>query len=143
MTEKKRCSKCEQERRLGDFHKKSYGSRDGRQSRCKFCVKGDDATPERKAQKRAAWSSPEGRLRDRAKVLRRHGLTPADYDTMLAKQGGVCKICGRGPQGDRLHVDHDHATGKVRGILCVSCNTTLGKLETYMAKFLDYLGVTA
>lgn len=71
-------------------------------------------------------------MRERA-YKRLYGITVADYDRMLANQGGGCGICqtteskGRG----RFHVDHDHKTGKVRGILCHSCNTALGRVERY------------
>ena len=62
---------------------------------------------------------------DRARWLRRYGLSLADYDAMLARQGGVCGICKR-QSGIRLCVDHCHATGRVRGLLCRSCNAGLG-----------------
>jgi hypothetical protein len=48
-----------------------------------------------------------------------------DYDGMLARQGGVCKICHKPPR-TRLCLDHDHANGRVRGLLCHKCNTGLG-----------------
>lgn len=59
-----------------------------------------------------------------------YGLTFEDYAKKLGLQGGGCAICGscenfRGDQ-KMLHVDHDHATGKVRGILCAKCNGGLG-----------------
>lgn len=57
------------------------------------------------------------------------------YDAMLAAQGGVCAICGRpetrpAPNGQpsRLHVDHNHSTGLVRGLLCNNCNQAIGKM---------------
>lgn len=46
----------------------------------------------------------------------------AQYDKMLAAQGGKCAICKRPPKSRRLAVDHDHKTGKVRGLLCFRCN---------------------
>lgn len=49
-----------------------------------------------------------------------------DYNEMLARQGGVCAICGLMPKNKRLHVDHDHKTGKVRALLCNGCNTGIG-----------------
>lgn len=62
----------------------------------------------------------------------RYGITQEQYDAMHAAQGGVCAICGKPPKGGRtssknLHVDHDHATGKIRGLLCNDCNPGLGK----------------
>jgi hypothetical protein len=61
----------------------------------------------------------------------RLGLTQADYDRLLAAQGGVCAICERPPKTRRLHVDHDHKSGKVRGLLCFTCNRyVLGKYAT-------------
>jgi len=69
----------------------------------------------------------------RQQDLRRYGLTIELYDSLLAKQGGGCAICGRKESGDskrrRLFVDHDHATGKVRGLLCASCNYGLGNFK--------------
>ena len=58
---------------------------------------------------------------------------PVDYAALLAAQGGVCAICGRPPKqgGRKLHVDHDHRTGRIRGLLCFTCNRyILGKYAT-------------
>jgi hypothetical protein len=67
----------------------------------------------------------------RAEHLRRaFGLTQDEYERMLAEQGGPCAICGREPRaGKHLHVDHDHDTGRVRGLLCFSCNVAVGQLQ--------------
>jgi hypothetical protein len=51
---------------------------------------------------------------------------------MLKEQHGCCKICGvteEDASGKRLHVDHNHATGQVRGLLCTRCNTAIGKFK--------------
>lgn len=53
-----------------------------------------------------------------------YGISLADYDVMLAQQGGACAICKI--SGAKLCVDHCHATGKVRGLLCAKCNSALG-----------------
>ena len=64
-----------------------------------------------------------------------YGLNQVDYDRMLQDQEGVCKICLRRSTRIRmgkllpLAVDHDHQTGKVRGLLCNSCNTAIGLLH--------------
>lgn len=55
-------------------------------------------------------------------LQRQYGLTIERYDGMLVAQGGVCAICGNPPKKRRLCVDHDHKTGKVRGLLCFRCN---------------------
>lgn len=62
---------------------------------------------------------------------RRYGITDADYQRMLAAQGGVCAICSRGPDtvDGLLHIDHDHMTGRVRALLCKKCNTALGNIQ--------------
>jgi hypothetical protein len=65
-------------------------------------------------------------------LLRKYGITLDDYQEMLAQQEGKCAICGSTEAknfGDTLVVDHDHATGKVRGLLCGTCNTALGKFR--------------
>lgn len=79
------------------------------------------------------YKTPRGKY-----VIRRHnlkrlfGITPEQYDRLLAKQSGVCAICGRHPDPSeprRFHVDHCHSTGRVRGILCGQCNSGIGKLK--------------
>lgn len=73
--------------------------------------------------------------RRRYQLGKRYGITPEQYDEMLADQSGVCAICcglpdrsnGSGPK--RLVVDHNHDTGEVRGLLCWSCNVKLHALE--------------
>jgi hypothetical protein len=93
--------------------------------------------------KRAALSA---RWRERAPGYMRqylYGLTPEQYDALLAEQDGKCAICrtddwpGRGP-----HADHDHATRKVRGVLCGNCNNGLGNFRDDPAQLraaADYL----
>lgn len=61
--------------------------------------------------------------------LRLYGLSSADYERLLTKQGGLCGMCATVPvQNEVLSVDHDHVTGKVRGLLHKKCNTALGLL---------------
>ena len=62
----------------------------------------------------------------RMKYQRMYGITIEDYDRMYEEQGGRCAICRTdqpGGAGERFSVDHDHETGKVRGLLCNNCNT--------------------
>jgi hypothetical protein len=50
------------------------------------------------------------------------GITDELYFEMLERQGGHCALCPATPKTRRLHVDHDHKTGAVRGLLCHRCN---------------------
>lgn len=68
----------------------------------------------------------------RYKLKTAYGLTEEQYDDMLALQDGRCLICRREFASDRRlvpHVDHCHETGRVRGILCFTCNTGIGKFN--------------
>lgn len=77
----------------------------------------------------------------RSLLKTKYGLTPKDYNALLASQGGVCAICRRRP-AHRLCVDHDHQTGKVRGLLCACCNGGVGQFRddpTLLRLAADYL----
>lgn len=63
----------------------------------------------------------------------KYDLTVEEWDRLFEKQNRGCAICGRDPRGkhrnnQRLSVDHDHKTDRVRGLLCFTCNSGLGKL---------------
>lgn len=60
-----------------------------------------------------------------------YGITPEQYNEMFNNQEGCCAICGRHQNNFKraLHVDHDHITNKVRGLLCVNCNAGIGNLK--------------
>lgn len=88
---------------------------------------------EKARQQRRDWGS-----RNR---LRKHGLTDDQYRRMEETFGGRCFLCLREPAG-KLHIDHDHNTGRVRGLLCPNCNTALGLLRddiTTVARIEGYL----
>jgi hypothetical protein len=81
----------------------------------------------------------EGFNIQRKSRLKRLGFTTELFDQMLKSQKNVCALCGTDtPGGPRNEwaADHDHNTGKPRGLLCMSCNTTLGHIE---AKNLDWM----
>jgi Recombination endonuclease VII len=84
------------------------------------------------AQRRRKRQEPETREKNRVRSRRwllktQYGMTLEDYDAMLARQGGVCKICRRKPKPEKiLAVDHNHATKRVRDLLCNGCNSMLG-----------------
>jgi hypothetical protein len=87
-----------------------------------------DRNPEKVKVSRARWNAENAEKKAtgrRRANLRRYGLTIETYDELLAKQDGVCGICGRADadsRGNRLAVDHDHLSGQVRGLLCTRCN---------------------
>jgi hypothetical protein len=65
----------------------------------------------------------------------RYGLEPAQHAALLVAQGGRCAVC-RGSGGQRgLAVDHDHSTGRVRGLLCSACNSAIGLLRERAENF--------
>ena len=72
----------------------------------------------------------QGRSRDDQRLYTMYGIMVEDYETMRSEQKGCCAICGKHESKctKRLHIDHCHATGKVRGLLCGSCNTAIGLL---------------
>lgn len=86
---------------------------------------------------------------NRADQLRnKFNLTLQEYETLLIAQNGVCALCHRpervrvAGKVRRLSVDHDHVTGKVRGLLCMRCNTLLGYADEAVETLLravDYL----
>ena len=70
----------------------------------------------------------------RSKWLKHYGITEEQYNEVLVKQGGKCAVCGEDNldiRGNPSHlcVDHDHATGKIRGLLCKHCNIAAGNLR--------------
>lgn len=77
-----------------------------------------------------------------ATLKKKYGITQKQYNDMLLSQDNKCHICGVEPTKQRLHVDHNHLTGKVRALLCQSCNTSIGKMKespSLLRKLADYL----
>ncbi|MEU6591635.1 endonuclease VII domain-containing protein [Streptomyces sp. NPDC046881] len=100
----KLCRSCGQVKPHSEWHRNATAS-DGLSTRCKAC--------------RAALGR-EDHLR------RTYGITRAERDRLVTSQGGVCCICLAAPPA---HVDHCHETGRVRGVLCFSCNAALGQFK--------------
>lgn len=75
-------------------------------------------------------------------LQKKYGITMQDWLDMLVRAGNACEICGDSDETTRLCVDHNHKTGKVRGVLCAKCNKGLGNLgDTIesLQKAIDYL----
>jgi hypothetical protein len=108
------CSKCKTRKPIYDFNK-NRSKKDGLSSQCKLCISKCGRKPRSKQKK------------FETNLKYRFNLTLEQYDKMYDAQDGVCKICkGVNKDGRRLAVDHDHKTGKIRGLLCVKCNRLLG-----------------
>lgn len=120
---KKICTRCGDEKEI-KFFSKTLKGKYGVHSQCLEC---------RNAYERERYS-----VGDRAKRLQRgrytytkqiwqeYKLTMPQYVEILNKQNNCCAICNRTVE---LVVDHDHQTKKVRGLLCIKCNTGLGKFN--------------
>ena len=156
----KRCKICGELKPLSEFYR-APGARDGFRLDCKQCnlaaraakyrdnprpaieraLRWQRENPERhKAKQREYTESGRKSVSNRKSHLKRkYGLTLEDFDALLAAQGGGCAICGR-PDAD--NVDHDHRTGRVRGILCFNCNVAIGHIaddEDRLAAAMKYL----
>lgn len=141
----KKCTKCNELRQETDYYiaNKTKGTR---KIICKYCcqlkIKQDRiANPESwkkiEARRKKKWAE---KYRDRCRDSRlkyEYGIDSVTYDEMLKHQDNVCAICLQ-PETKlhkvtgslkRLAVDHCHVTGKVRGLLCFDCNSSLGKFK--------------
>ena len=109
------CPDCQQVRTVEDFSR-TRANKSGINAYCKPCH-----SARGKASKDKVGGSRTYHL-----LQRRYGITAEDADRMFAAQDGLCAICCERPAE---HVDHDHATGLVRGLLCFNCNGGLGQLR--------------
>jgi hypothetical protein len=136
------CNRCGETKPVSEFSRYADSSapltgwryyshcRDCNKQQCK--AYGAANRPRRNARLKSwrANNKPFAKALDRRRSLsRKYGLTEADFNRMFAEQGGRCLVCD---QKKRLVVDHCHATGLVRGLLCHKCNLAIGVLETIM-----------
>ncbi len=156
----KKCSKCGEVKPLSSYYRAGANYYRGDCIPCNLVAKAERhrlnpeparrrtkewqrANPDRVAANREAFIASGGKkVADRRSHLKRkYGMTIEEYDAMLEAQGGGCFICGRLPREDiSLHVDHDHSTGKVRGILCFCCNNALADFREDPALFAKAAG---
>jgi hypothetical protein len=112
------CSKCADVRPLTDFPK-NRSTRSGYGSYCKPC---HNETTRKNIQKNYGTTR-------HYHLMRRYGIGAAEVEQLLGAQGWICPICTTSLTLKTAHVDHDHATGLARGIVCFSCNGGLGQFR--------------
>jgi len=133
----KTCTKCGRELDESEFGPQKTG-KNGLSYRCRECVAAlrrdyrkthpEDVEHTREWQRR---NRERVRTQQRDRNLRFfHGINSEDFDLVLGAQNGSCAICGAtDPNGRGWHIDHDHRTGELRGILCSNCNVALGHFK--------------
>ncbi len=143
----KRCKWCAEDKPIESFYRDAACA-DGHRPECKACTSARRKrwyanNRDREIKRVTAWQRENadrysarqreyreaGRRDYRAEHLRQtFGLAQSDYDAMLEAQAGGCAICREPPSENRsLHIDHDHETGVVRGLLCFRCNVGVGQ----------------
>ena len=145
------CTKCGVEKPLDQFYKDKR-LKSGVHSECKVChesMRRNWILKNREKVRKYGtdWIKKNPERSKSQQLKTRHGITLEDYNKLLKQQNGCCALCGHfGPRGNRqkyFHVDHDHNTGQIRGLLCCECNWFLGvaKLEDpeQIEKLLKYL----
>lgn len=144
----KRCQHCKEIKTPAEFFADaSY--HDGLSRRCKPCaIAGHDVwrlknmDKAREHSKKWRRDNPEA-SRDHGRKAR-YGIPAGTYEQMLAAQNGRCAICHTNIPGGRgeFKIDHNHDTGKVRGLLCNNCNVGLGHFksnEGFLLEAVEYL----
>lgn len=121
------CKTCNEEKELDQFHKnKMY--KDGIRPHCIECRRKHELKSYHKNKHKHHYDYEADKDR---KLKRAYGISYKEYQIMLEAQNGQCAICGTTDTGKRkaFHVDHDHETGEIRGLLCGNCNSGIGNLR--------------
>ncbi|MEF2052973.1 endonuclease VII domain-containing protein [Pseudomonas aeruginosa] len=119
------CRKCGEEKDIEDFSIRTDTGK--RRTECRSCRSQDNLN---RYHNRASTKDAHSKASLKHYLRKRYGMTVEQYEQMSAAQDHKCAICHNPEtQHRRLAVDHCHATGRVRALLCQSCNTALGKLR--------------
>jgi hypothetical protein len=137
VTDTKVCARCREDLPFDRFSNDPRMAL-GKKSYCRRCQSdwakakyhADPEAARAKSRERAARVRTPERSRRRA-LQAMYGLGWDEYEAMLASQGGRCAVCGASEAGGRgnWHVDHDHESGRVRGLLCAGCNVGIGQFR--------------
>ena len=119
----KACAICKETKSADQYHVVRRAGKEWLQGRCKSCCK-----VYLRNYKRSPGQMAKAAARQRRWVLQdRYGLTEETFESIRASQGNACAICGE--QFTKTpHIDHDHASGVIRGLLCQTCNHGIGLL---------------
>lgn len=140
----KTCTRCRQERDEASFYRNPR-SKDGLEYRCKQChremsrirsakyfqMHKNRIVARRRAERQAdpaKWKALDKQY-SRTHNLKKYGLTREAFNEKLRQQDGMCTLCERPLTETNTAVDHCHTSGKVRDLLCKSCNSYLGWVE--------------
>ena len=131
------CSRCKINKPHSDYHKDN-GRAIGIRCKCKECDKAVVMEWRSKNKSEynnytAQWRAKNPDKQHATDIKRHYGLSIDEYRLLLDKQHNKCQICGKkhnpSEKRQRLYVDHDHLTGKVRGLLCANCNFIIGHAD--------------
>ena len=123
--ETKLCRKCSTIKPHSEFVKTTW-TKTGVTANCKLCRSAYQK--QRREKNYEAVRQTEINNHKKNRLRNNYGITNEDYELMLSQQNNSCAICGKHKDSFKiaLAVDHDHATGNVRGLLCSKCNVGLG-----------------
>jgi hypothetical protein len=132
------CGVCKQDKPITEFYSATGKTYDDLQRRCKPCsYEGHErwrqANLEKAARDQKRWRDENPEHVADHHLTKLYGIPAGTYQKMLAAQNGCCAICQKEPPKNgrtkRLHVDHCHDTGEIRGLLCHGCNVSIGHLN--------------
>jgi len=121
----KLCTRCNREKLPKEFFKHKL-SRDGLRHWCKVCC----------SESNKAWARKNRRTTKNSELKHVYGITLVEVETLYDIQEGLCAICsvsisleGQTNKNLKVHIDHNHKTGDIRGLLCGKCNSGLGMFK--------------
>ena len=130
------CTKCRREKPASEFGKNKQ-HRDGLDSWCRTCIKkrnrerwaNDPDYRKRRNGIVREYQAAHPDVRRKSHFKRDYGLTLDQHKAMYLAQNGCCGLCHEPVEYDKTDTDHDHKTGRVRGLLCRRCNLLIGNIE--------------
>jgi hypothetical protein len=145
----KKCGRCKEEKPFSEFYKHKSRS-DGLTWDCKECRKEYNKRYRHSPEYMREWRKNNPLKSYLYNIKAKHGITKKEYDKLFEESNGLCSVCRKPEQLQwkdgsikRLALDHNHKTGKIRGLLCNGCNRALGYIHDdpdiarQLAKYLE------